>query len=206
MKKISQEKLNILINNHNLYFESMSSDDTKGIKLILDEIDFTDNDLSDLNFVEVYITSSLFKNMSFENINFGGSELYSCHFDNVTFNNANFGKTVLDYAEIKNSRFCNSNLSSIETYEAVFKNVIFECCEFNGVFSHSKVKNVIFSDCHFKGTEFWKCIIKNLEFINMRNFSIEYLIKELNTGTFENAKFISNKDAVNYFMENITVS
>jgi len=87
MKKINQTQLNIFIQNHNLYLNTITDQNKKGERLILDEVDFTDNDLSNLDFVETYITSSLFKGNVFKNTNFGGAELHDCIFKDIEFEN-----------------------------------------------------------------------------------------------------------------------
>lgn len=46
MKKINQTYLNILTENHNLHLKSLTDTNSKGRRLILDEVDFTNNDLS----------------------------------------------------------------------------------------------------------------------------------------------------------------
>ena len=48
MKKINQAELDIFIMNHNLYLKTLTDANKKGKKMILDEVDFTDNDLSKL--------------------------------------------------------------------------------------------------------------------------------------------------------------
>lgn len=200
MKKINQKELDILIQNHNLYLNTLIDQDKKGQKLILDEVDFTDNDLSNLNFVETYITSSLFKGNVFKNTNFGGAELYDCIFKDIVFEKCNLGKTIFNYAVLTNSKFSNCNLINLETLETQFEDLSFEKCVVNSAFSNCIVKNVIFEECSFVSTEFWQCIIESLKFSFIKKeLDIPKLIKEINIGTIERPTFINGDKAVEYF-------
>lgn len=200
MKRIEQKKLDLLIKNHNLYMDSINKMNINGKKLILDEIDFSDNDLSQLNFVDVHITDSIFKNTIFNNVNFGGSKLYSCEFNNVTFKNTNFGKTQLDSSTIINSTFNNCTLVKVNSNDAFFKDLCFENCKLHDVFSYSIVKNILFEECEFNGAEFWECIISNLEFRNSR-FEIVDVIKRINKGTLEQPLIINGDEAIEFFKD-----
>lgn len=60
MKTISQIELNMLIEKHNRYLMTITDKKKDGDRLILDEIDFTNNDLSNLDFMDIYITDSFF--------------------------------------------------------------------------------------------------------------------------------------------------
>ena len=55
MKTISQIELNMLIEKHNRYLMTITDKKKDGDRLILDEIDFTNNDLSNLDFMDIYI-------------------------------------------------------------------------------------------------------------------------------------------------------
>lgn len=200
MKKINQTQLNIFIQNHNLYLNTISDQNKKGERLILDEIDFTDNDLSNLDFVETYITSSLFNGNVFKNTNFGGAELYDCFFKDIEFENCNFGKTTFNYTKFLSSKFINCNLIDLETLETQFEELLFENCFINSAFSNCIVKDVDFKDCTFASTEFWQCIIESLKFfMKKKDLDIIKLIKEINTGTIERPTFIKDQEAVEYF-------
>lgn len=83
MKKIEQKELDLLINDHNEYLDSVQKNDSKGNRLILDEIDFSDTNLSRLRFTDVYITDSIFDNTVFEDVNFGGAKLFNCKLNNI---------------------------------------------------------------------------------------------------------------------------
>ncbi|ETT46689.1 hypothetical protein C162_19569 [Paenibacillus sp. FSL R7-269] len=200
MKKINQTELNILIQDHNLYLNTITDQIEKGQRLILDEVDFTDNDLSDLDFVETYITSSLFKGKVFNNTNFGGAELYDCIFIDTLFENCNLGKTALDYAIITSSKFSNCNFISLETYEAQFENSSFKDCLINSAFSSCIVKDVVFEECNFVSTDFWRCVVENLKISSKKkDIDLLRLIKEINIGTFEMPNLINAESAIEYF-------
>lgn len=200
MKKINQTELNMLIQNHNLYLNTLTDQNKKGQRLILDEVDFTDNDLSNLDFVETYITSSLFKSNVFNNTNFGGAELYDCIFKDIIFQNCNFGKTTFDYAMLIDSKLINCNLINLETLETQFEKLLFKNCIINSAFSNCIVKNVDFVECRFVSTEFWQCVIESLKFSSKKkDLDLIKLIKEINTGTIERPTFINGEEAVEYF-------
>ncbi len=200
MKLINQIKLNKLIEEHNSYIETIKSKELRGKKLILDDIDFKDNILSELNFLETYISSSYFGNKTLENINFGGAKLYDCIFENITFINCDFGRTVLDYAKIINSKFINCNFNNLETIETQFEKIILEHCNINSMFSDCVVKDGKFINCIFYSIDFWQCILKNLKIYPLKNpFNVKEIIKKINIGTLETPIYIQNEEAVEYF-------
>ncbi len=200
MKTISQIELNMLIEKHNRYLMTITDKKKDGDRLILDEIDFTNNDLSNLDFMDIYITDSFFSSQIFENKNMGDAKLYSCIFENVVFKNCNLGKTVLDYARIVNSKFINCNLIELETLESSFEKVLFHNCTFDGAFSDCSIKNIVFEDCAIAFTEFWKCSVENLKVSNKTNqWDLRKFIQEINIGTVTNPKFIRNSEAIEYF-------
>ncbi len=185
MKLINQIKLNKLIEEHNSYIETIKSKELRGKKLILDDIDFKDNILSELNFLETYISSSYFGNKTLENI---------------TFINCDFGRTVLDYAKIINSKFINCNFNNLETIETQFEKIILEHCNINSMFSDCVVKDGKFINCIFYSIDFWQCILKNLKIYPLKNpFNVKEIIKKINIGTLETPIYIQNEEAVEYF-------
>ena len=143
MKKIHQTELNSLIQNHNIYIETLTDIKKRGKKLVLDEVDFTDNDLSSLNFADTYITSSLFKSHIFKSNNFGDAKLYDCTFENVIFENCNLGKTIFDYSQITKSKFYMCNLLNLETIETCFEEILLNKCLINDAFSYCSIKEGI---------------------------------------------------------------
>ena len=206
MKKINQIELDKFIQNHNLYLKEITNVNKKGKRLVINEVDFTDNDLSKLDFVETYITNSLFKSKVFEDVNFGGAELYDCIFEDVIFRNCNFGKTVFNYTQIMQSKFLNCNLIELETIETCFEKLIFQNCDINGAFSDCIVKNVRFEECVFYSTEFWQCILEKLTFFSRKKIlDVKKIIKELNIGTIENPILINGQEAIKYFENKCTI-
>lgn len=200
MKTISQIELNMLIERHNKYLKSLMDSKKRGERLLLDEIDFTCNNLSDLNFVDIYITSSYFSSQIFENKNMGDAKLYSCIFENIIFENCNLGKTVLDYARIVNCKFINCNLVELETLETSFEGVLFRNCTFNGAFSDCVIKNATFEGCIITSTEFWKCSIESLKVSNKTNqWELKKFIREINIGTITTPQYIKDSEAIEYF-------
>lgn len=200
MKKIEQKELDLLINNHNLYMNSIHKNNTEGKRLILDAIDFSNNNLSQLNFVDVFITDSIFENLIFKNTNFGGAKLYGCKFNNISFKNVNFGKTELDYSIIINSTLDNCTLIKVSSNETFFENLCFQNCKLGDVFSNSVIKNILFEECIFNGVEFWECIINNITF-KKSEFKITDNIKNINKGSLEQPIIINGDEAINYFKE-----
>ena len=75
MKTIGQKALNVLIEKHNEYLRTLIDTDKGGERLFLDNIDFTKNNLSELDFVDTYIASSFFSSQVFRNVNFGDAKL-----------------------------------------------------------------------------------------------------------------------------------
>lgn len=205
MKKINQTDLNILIENHNLYLKSITDTNSKGQRLILDGVDFTNNDLSKLNFVDVYVTSSLFTSQMLQNANFGGSELYDCSFTNVVFDKCNFGKTILNYSVIAESKFLKCNLVEIETLECNFEKLLFNNCSLSGAFSNCTIKNAIFEECTFNYPEFWKCVIENSKIVNYDELDLKNIISNVNIGTIEEPIFVENQDALKYLESRLTI-
>src|SRR5699024_8760741 len=107
MKQLKQKELDLLIDNHNKYIEALQNDESK------------------LNFVDVYITRSNFKNAILENVNLGGAKFYECTFSNMTFRNVNFGKTVLDFSLLTDSTFDNCSFTKINSNETYFQDLNF---------------------------------------------------------------------------------
>lgn len=199
-KTISQEELEHLIDDHNLYMDTIGK---KGKKLILEDIDFTGNDLSRLDFYGVFIVSSLFDNHTFKDKSFGRAELYSCIFKNTTFENCNLRKTVLSYVNVINCKFNNCNLLVLDTFETRFIDCLFEKCNMNGAFRHCLLKNIVFKECSFIPFDFWQSIIENVQFSNHELLDIPNMIENLNAGTFLRPQYLKGIDAVNHFKENI---
>lgn len=200
MKTIDQIELNMLIENHNTYLKTITDTNKKGKRLVLDAVDFTNNDLSSLNFVDIYITSSVFNSQVFENINLGDAKLYSCGFKDVVFKNCDFGKTTLDYTRIIDSKFFNCNLIDLETVESDFEGLFFNKCSFDGAFSNCMIKSTVFEECTFVSTEFWRCAIKNLKVCDKNGeWDLKRIIREVNIGTVENPLFVKGSQAIKYF-------
>ncbi|UAC49981.1 pentapeptide repeat-containing protein [Bacillus aquiflavi] len=183
-----------------MYGFSKNKNDKEGKRLILDEIDFSSNNLSQLNFVDVYITDSIFCNTVFENTNFGGAKLYGCEFNNITFKNVNFGKVELDASKIVNSIFDNCTLIKVSSNETLFGNLCFQHCKLDDVFSNSIVKNILFEECDFNGIEFWECIISSLKFKKSK-FKVTDMKKNINKGTLERPVIINGDEAISFFKE-----
>lgn len=203
IKKIGQNELDLLISDHNKYIDSAQKNELEGNRLILDEIDFSNNNLSKLNFVDVYITDSIFNNIVFENINFWGAKLYGCKLNDITFRNVNFGKAELDFSHIVNSTFDNCTLIKVSSNETYFENLYFKSCKIDDVFSNSKINNIQFEECDFNGVEFWECIINNLKFINSK-FDVNNIIKKINKGTLEQPIIVNGNEAIKIFKERCT--
>jgi len=203
MKKLKQKELDVLIDNHNKYIEALQNDESAGKKLILDEVDFSNNDLSKLNFVGVYITSSYFKSTILENVNFGGAKLYDCKFRNMTFKNVNFGKTELDFSLLRDSTFESCTLVKVNSNETYFQDLNFNNCTIDDVFSNSKIDQIRFENCKFNEIEFWECIISNLTFISS-NFHTD-MISKVNKGTFDEPTIVKGKEAVDIFKSNSSI-
>lgn len=200
MKTIGQKALNVLIEKHNEYLRTLIDTDKGGERLFLDNIDFTKNDLSELDFVDTYIASSFFSSQVFRNVNFGDAKLYSCIFKNMVFVDCNFGKTVLEYARIVGSKFINCNLIQLETLESSFEDVFFYDCVLDGAFSDCSLKDAVFEKCTFNSTEFWKCSLENMKFLNRDDqWDLKKIIQEINIGTDTNPIFIKGSEAVKYF-------
>lgn len=197
-EKIEQKELDLLISDHNKYIDSAQKNELEGKRLILDEIDFSQNDLSRLNFVNVYITGCIFHNMVFENINFGGAKLYDCNLSNITFRNINFGKAVLDFSHIEHSTFENCTLRKINSNETKFEKIYFNSCKLDDVFAYSVLNDVEYENCEINGVEFWECIINNLKFINSE-FDVNDSIKKINIGTLEQPIIVNGNEAVKLF-------
>ncbi len=207
MKKIHQTELNSLIQNHNIYIETLTDIKKRGKKLVLDEVDFTDNDLSSLNFADTYITSSLFKSHIFKSNNFGDAKLYDCTFENVIFENCNLGKTIFDYSQITKSKFYMCNLLNLETIETCFEEILLNKCLINDAFSYCSIKRIEFIECTFSSTEFWQCIIKNMRiFTKDKKCDIKKCIKEINIGTIERPIIIKGETAIKYFENNCVIN
>lgn len=200
MKQLKQKELDLLIDNHNKYIEALQNDESAGKKLILDEVDFSNNDLSKLNFVDVYITSSNFKNAILENVNLGGAKFYECTFSNMTFRNVNFGKTVLDFSLLTDSTFDNCSFTKINSNETYFQDLNFNNCTMDDVFSNSKASHIQFENCIFNGIEFWECIISNLTFIS--SYFHTDMISKLNKGSLDEPIIVDGKEAISIFKSN----
>src|SRR5699024_8839693 len=114
MKQLKQKELDLLIDNHNKYIEALQNDESAGKKLILDEVDFSNNDLSKLNFVDVYITSS-----NFTKIN--SNETY---FQDLNFNNCTMDD-VFSNSKASHIQFENCIFNGIEFWECIISNLTF---------------------------------------------------------------------------------
>ncbi len=202
MKKINQAELDIFIMNHNLYLKTLTDANKKGKKMILDEVDFTDNDLSKLDFTEINISSSLFKFKMFQNVNFADAALYDCTFVDTVFKNCNFGKSIFSYTKFINVTFQNCDFVDLETLDTQFIEVIFHNCRLDGAFSNCVIKQSKFEECTINSTEFWQCIIEDITiFSTNKSLNLEKYVRELNVGTMEKPIFMKGSEALNYFKD-----
>ncbi|MGD7006908.1 pentapeptide repeat-containing protein [Metabacillus sp. 84] len=200
MEKIEQSELDSLINDHNKYIDSVQRNELEGNRLILDGIDFSNNNLSELNFLDVYITDSFFKNHVFENTNFGGAKLYGCKLNHIVFRKANLGKAEMNYSHVADCAFEKSDLIKVNSFETYFENVNFTSCIIDDFFSNSKINQVQFEDCKFGGVEFWECVTNNIKFKN-HPFNANDHIKRINKGTLEQPIFVDGNEAIKVFIE-----
>ncbi len=83
----------------------MESNGKEGNKLVLDEIDFSYNNMSNAYFEGSYITSSVFRNNIFNGTDFNGIQMYDCKFFNVNFDNTTMVKADFKYCLVKESVF-----------------------------------------------------------------------------------------------------
>ncbi|MEI3613631.1 pentapeptide repeat-containing protein [Pseudogracilibacillus sp. SO30301A] len=200
MNKMKQEELDLLIENHNKYIKALQNNETDGKKLMLDRIDFSNNNLSKLNFVDVYITDSIFNDTVLDGVNFGGAKIYDCKLNNMTFKNVNFGKAEFDFSYIKDSSFEDCFFTKVSSNQTLFENLYFKSCKINDVFSNSKINYIHFENCDFNGVEFWKCIVQGLQFTNS-NFDVDDMIRKINKGTLDEPVIVDGEEAVNTFKE-----
>lgn len=178
MRKITQEELNKIMEEHRQWLRNKGN----GKRAVLDCVDFSELDISFINFQGAILTNSVFSNMVFT----------STIFDSADLTGADFSKTKMTNISFSNSLYFNeTNFNKIN-----FKNAMIEDSRLNSSFM----------DCNFANSRIYHSIIAKSDFYSS-NFSDANIINcklvnnvftdsNLNNTNFEYSNFLDCFDMV----------
>lgn len=156
-RKISQEELNSMIEQHTLY---LYTDGKEGKRAV-----FKDMNLNGLDFGYMRLETLDFKNVSFNKAKLFKAELVDSTFRNCTFHDADFTssymrETVMYNVKGNRTKFDNSDISCVIIGECEFKE-----CSFRDVsIDYSNIHDTGIKDCKMHNTIFYRDVFDIMSF------------------------------------------
>lgn len=156
---------------------------------ILDDIDFSNMDLSYLN-----LSGSLLRNTNFENSNLKSSYIAQADFSNANLTNADASSACLTYSDFESATLVGANLQDIDSGRASFQHANLENAYLKGAyllgsdFRYAKLRGVDISDSNLVAAVFNYSDVSGANFDNALCHSARFLGVDLSTANLHTAK------------------
>lgn len=184
---------------HKKWIETIGKE---GKKLVLDEFDLRNYNLSEKLLEQAYLIDCIFDNSNLENIDFYASVLCSSTYKDAKLKNCDFYKSDLSYVNFSNAIIKRVRFSKSDCSEAIFTNAdLTECklinaCLYLTDFSNAKLDNIDISGSTFDETLLKGATLRNIKGIEEAHF------QSINIGTLENAIILKSEQAKKWIIEN----
>lgn len=200
MLKLSDKNLNSKFIEHNRWLKSLGKE---GMRLNLDNVDLTKNDINKYSFEQSYVIGCVFEGMGIQNQSFYLSKLYSSSFKNGNLQKTDFTRADLSYADFSNVYLCNVNFNRCECIETDFSNSKCKTIKLTGVtFDMVDLRNTTIFDVDVSYSCFEKILVKGIFLKNIRG--IENICNlSINIESIENPKILCGKEAIKWLEDRV---